>query len=227
VSAAEPVAEAGKRRRGLEETFTQEQLDDGIVLNAAVLLKDATPRAVAKTQGELTKALNPNPKDPDIKIVDWRIASGRLGQFVGVIGAVLAFAVFVIFLVLLIVMFSAVLMATLQRVKEFGTVRAIGGRRRFVLGMVFFESLVLGLVFGGGGALIGLGIVWLLHARGIPATTDQLYFFFAGPKLHPDPNVATVVFGFVLVTFVTILSTLYPAYRATTVSPIRAMQAED
>ena len=39
-------------------------------------------------------------------------------------------------------------MATLQRVQEIGTLRAMGAQRRFILAMLVIE-LVVGLVFGG------------------------------------------------------------------------------
>ena len=43
------------------------------------------------------------------------------------------------------------MMATLQRVREIGTMRAIGAQRSFVLCLVLLETLLLGLSFGAAG----------------------------------------------------------------------------
>ena len=64
---------------------------------------------------------------------------------------------FIIFVVALVIINNAMMMATLQRVREIGTMRAIGAQRGFVLGMVLLETVVLGLVFGAAGALLGSG----------------------------------------------------------------------
>ena len=58
----------------------------------------------------------------------------------------------------------AVMMATLQRVQEIGTMRAIGAQRAFVLKLVLIETLLLGLSFGAIGTLLGaLLVAWLGH----------------------------------------------------------------
>ena len=62
---------------------------------------------------------------------------------------VLYVAVLIIFVVALVIINNAMVMATLERVREIGTLRAIGAQRRFILAMLVIESLVVGLIFGG------------------------------------------------------------------------------
>ncbi len=134
---------------------------------------------------------------------------------------------FIIFVVALVIINNAVVMATLQRVREIGTLRAIGAQRRFVLGMVLMETVMLGLAFGAVGAVLGALIVsWLGHV-GIPAGNEFLYFFFSGPRLYPGLSIGSLFGAFVVVIFVTCASALYPAIMATRVSPIQAMASED
>src|SRR6202030_3572326 len=105
----------------------------------------------------------------DLRAVTWQKAAGNLGQFVFVAKAALYFAVFIIFAVALVIINNAVMMATLQRVREIGTMRAIGAQRGFVLALVLLETLLLGVAFGSVGTLFGaLGVKWLGRA-GIPA----------------------------------------------------------
>jgi ABC-type antimicrobial peptide transport system permease subunit len=119
------------------------------------------------------------------------------------------------------------MMATMQRVREIGTLRAIGSQRNFVLSMIVTETVFLGVVFGGIGTIVGLGIMWALGSVGIPAGNDELYFFFSGPRLYPTWQVSNLIAGFAIVLVVSLISTLYPAFLAARVSPLRAMQSDD
>jgi ABC-type lipoprotein release transport system permease subunit len=164
----------------------------------------------------------------DMKVVDWQKASGLVGQFVSLARIILYTAVFIIFAVALVIINNAMVMATLQRVKEIGTVRAIGAQKRFVLAMLLLETGVVGVAFGVVGAALGAGVVWLIRARGgIPATNDQLYFFYSGPSLIPELGTASLGVALAIVAVVSLLSGVYPALLATRVTPLEAMQSGD
>jgi ABC-type lipoprotein release transport system permease subunit len=118
-------------------------------------------------------------------------------------------------------------MATLQRVQEIGTLRAVGAQRRFILWMLVIEAMVIGALFGVLGSVVGAGIIAWLGQRGIPAFSDVMTFFFGGPALHPTLGAASLVVALVIVLFVSILSSLYPAWLAMRVTPRQAMQSEE
>jgi ABC-type antimicrobial peptide transport system permease subunit len=137
-------------------------------------------------------------------------------------------AVLIIFLVALVIINNAMVMATLQRVKEIGTMRAIGAQRRFILAMLLAETVAVGIAFGVVGAVVGVGGLWLIRALGgIPATNDQLFFFFSGPALLPTLGGTSVAIALAIVIVVSIASGLYPALLAMRVTPLEAMQAEE
>jgi ABC-type antimicrobial peptide transport system permease subunit len=140
---------------------------------------------------------------------------------------VLYAAVAILFVVVLVIINNAMMMATMQRVREIGTMRAIGAQRDLVLWMVLVETVVLALVFGVAAVLVGSGIVWALHTNGIPAFSPYLYFFFSGPRLYPDLSVGTILAANVVVSVVSGVSTFYPALTATRVSPVTAMQTDE
>jgi len=136
-------------------------------------------------------------------------------------------AVTIIFVVAMVIISNAMMMATLRRTAEVGTMRAIGAQRPFILGMVLAETLSLGLFFGGLGALVGSAIVAWMGSIGIRATADIMYFFFSGPRLYPHLSVANVVWALIIVLIVSVVSTLYPAFLAARVPPVRAMQTDE
>jgi len=126
-----------------------------------------------------------------------------------------------------IIIANAMVMATLQRVKEVGTIRAVGGQKRFVLGMVAMETLVIGLFFGAIGAVVGSLLVGLLGAVGIPAVGQEMQFVFSGPRLFPSLSGIALLVALGAVLLVSFLSCLYPALIATRITPLEAMQSED
>jgi ABC-type antimicrobial peptide transport system permease subunit len=119
-------------------------------------------------------------------------------------------------------------MATLQRVKEIGTMRAIGAQRRFVLFMVLAETVAIGVAFGAAGTALGAGVVWLLGAAGgLPATNDTMYFLFSGPSLVPHLGTASLGVSLAIVLAVSMVSAFYPALIAMRVTPVEAMQTDE
>ena len=207
----------------LLKTYTQNEIEKGVVLNAAILLKD--PTKIKDTMAEI-QSLSKK-EGLDLRVASWQKAAGNIGQFVFVAKAALYFAVFIIFVVALVIINNAVMMATLQRVREIGTMRAIGAHKSFVLFLILIETLCLGLTFGSTGTFLGALIVRWLGRVGIPASNEFLYFFFSGPRLYVQLGLGSVLGAFFIICLVTCFSALYPALVATRVSPIRAMQAED
>jgi len=202
---------------------TQDEIDGGVVTNAAIILKDG--RTLSDTQEAIEALIEEN--GFSLNVIDWREASGLIGQFIGVIWIVLVTAIFIIFLVALVIINNSMVMATLDRTREIGTMRAIGAQRRYVLKMFLLESSVLGLGFGIIGVALGSAIILLLGHIGIPAVNDELYFIFAGARLYPILMPVHLAVAFIVVFLVSLASTLYPARLAARILPVKAMGKED
>jgi hypothetical protein len=220
------AAGGGKRSRDdlFGRRYSQAETDTGVALNAAVILDD--PRRIAETMPRLVEAAAK--AGIKVKAVTWLEAAGIVGQSMGLLRMVLYLAILIIFAVALVIINNAMVMATLQRVKEIGTMRAIGAQRRFVLVLVVVEVVTTGLVFGGLGAALGILIVHAIGwAGGIAATNDTMYFLFSGPALIPRLGTASLVTSVAIVFLVSILSALYPAILAMRVTPLEAMQTDE
>jgi hypothetical protein len=216
---------AGRQQRAAHasQSYDPAQLEQGDVLNAAVIVKD--PRRIAQTIKEI-EAAGAKAGIP-LHAITWQKASGLVGQFVTMIRAVLYISVLIIFAVALVIINNALVMATLERMPEIGTLRAVGAQRRFLLGMLLVEALAVGVLFGSLGALLGAGVVGVIHAVGIPAANDILYFLFSGPRLHPSLSPANVIISLGIVLAVSAISSIYPGLLAMRVSPRQAMQSDD
>jgi ABC-type lipoprotein release transport system permease subunit len=207
----------------VQRVYSQQEIDRGMVLNAALFLED--PSKAAAVIDDINA--RSEAQGLGLRAVSWQQASGLIGQLVLFARGVLYLALVIFFVIALVVINNAMMMATLQRVREIGTMRAIGAQRGFVLSMVLLETLALGVVFGAMGAGLGSALVTWLGRVGIPARNDQLYFFFSGPRLLPSVSLGNVVAAFLAVLAVSAISTLYPALVATRVSPVKAMGQDE
>jgi len=218
---------SGKRVDPLElnaRVYSQGEIEHGVALNAALILED--PGKLRRTMAEVQRASDE--AKLGLKVLDWETASGVVGQFVIMLRLILSFALFVFFVLAVVIINIAMVMATLQRVKEIGTMRAIGAQRRFVLWMLLVETMAVGLIFGLLGAAVGGVVVWIVRGvGGIPATTDMLNFLFAGPALLPSLGAGNVATSLVTVVLVSVLSGLYPALLAMRITPVEAMATEE
>jgi ABC-type lipoprotein release transport system permease subunit len=217
------LAGRSQREKREDQSYDPAQLEQGVVLNAAVIVKDA--RRLQQTMRDVEAA--GAKAGLAIKAIDWQKASGIVGQFVTMIRAVLYVSVLIIFAVALVIINNALVMATLERIAEIGTLRAVGAQRRFLLGMLVVETLAVGALFGGLGSVIGIAIVALMRFIGIPASNDTLYFLFSGPRLHPFLSPINIVIALAIVLVVSGLSSLYPGLLAMRVSPRQAMQSDE
>ncbi|HET6437437.1 MAG TPA: FtsX-like permease family protein [Anaeromyxobacter sp.] len=217
----------GKRVDPVElgsRVYSQEEIEHGVALNAALILDD--PGKLRRTMADVQRASDE--AKLGLKVLDWETASGVVGQFVIMLRLILSFALFVFFVLAVVIINIAMVMATLQRVKEIGTMRAIGAQRRFVLWMLLLETMAVGLLFGLLGAGVGGLVVWTVRDMGgIPATTDMLNFLFAGPALLPALGAGNVITSLVTVVLVSVLSGLYPALLAMRITPVEAMATEE
>ncbi len=214
--AAEPAAVAAPAERAPEGAST-------LALNAAVLFDDPsrgddTITALRAKIAEEGLALD---------VVDWQRAAGLVGQIITVLEVILVVAIGIIFLVALVILNNTMVMTTLDRTTEIGTLRAIGAPKAFVISMFMVETLVLALIAGALGAAVGVGFVlWLGHV-GVPAVADIMVLLFAGKRLYPEVGVDNALMGAGVVVVVAVLSTLYPAFLASRVPPVVAMQGKD
>ncbi|MGI9597437.1 MAG: ABC transporter permease [Acidimicrobiales bacterium] len=127
-----------------------------------------------------------------------------------------AFAVIAIFVSAFVIANTfSILIA--QRTREFALFRALGAARSQILTSVFLEAIVVGLV----GSLLGVGLGILL-SFGLRAMLNGFGLELPSGGLVVLPR--TIIVSMVLGTVVTVLSALFPAIRASRITPIEAMR---
>jgi putative ABC transport system permease protein len=107
------------------------------------------------------------------------------------------------------------LMSVFERTREIGTLRALGWRRRRVVGMIVSESLALAFLSGIAGILLGVGLGNLIAME--PTMGAWLKGEYSLRLFAQAIGIALVLGG---------IGALYPAWRAANLSPIEALRYE-
>lgn len=116
--------------------------------------------------------------------------------------------------------FNTFAITVAQRTREHGLLRALGARRRQLLGVVLAEALLIGLIAACLGTVLGVavasGLKALLDALGMDVPTGGMVF---------RPRTALVSIG--VGVGVTVIAALMPARRASRVAPMAALHATE
>jgi putative ABC transport system permease protein len=115
------------------------------------------------------------------------------------------------------VIFNILSITVAQRVREFATIRTIGGSRRQILWSVVLEALTIGLIASILGLFLGLGL-----AAGLNALFKALNADLPSQGLVFAPR--TILVSLLVGVGVTVTAGLIPALRATRVPPIAAVR---
>jgi len=119
---------------------------------------------------------------------------------------------------------NVMIISVTERTGEIGLMRSIGARRREVLLMFLYESLILGIA----GSLIG-GFVSMTIGYYASTTVAEFFTDFAisgGAGIPASVVVGYVAFAMVFGIGASIIAGFYPAWRASRLNPIEALRYE-
>jgi len=122
--------------------------------------------------------------------------------------------------VVLISVMNVLIMAVYERIREIGTISAIGTRPSSILWLFVSEGFLLGLLGTVIGTLIGLGLIAILHEVTITFSFGRQENLI----LTPSIGVADVATTAVLTILVAVLASLQPAWKASRMDPITALR---
>jgi len=128
---------------------------------------------------------------------------------------------FIILVLVLLSVANSVNMSVFERVGEFGTMMALGNRRRVVFQLVLTENALLGLCGGVLGVALGLILAWVISAIGIPMPPPPNANL--GYTAHILVVPATLLVAFGIGVCATFLAALIPAWRVSRIPVANAL----
>ena len=117
----------------------------------------------------------------------------------------------IVLLMVVLAVAGAINMGVLERVGEFGTMRALGNRNSDVMRLVLIEGALMGIVGALLGILVGLAAAWGLSELGIPMPPppNSNLEYVARIRLSPGVLVSAAAIG----ALATVMASTIPAIR--------------
>ena len=222
-----PVSEVN--RRGLVITLTEAQQAFVMEDQAHEIVVYVTERGVLD---EVARRLHELPELEGLEIKTWKEISPQLEQIVGMMDWSVLFILVFVFIAAVAGVANTMLMATFERVREFGMLLSLGCRPGRIVRMILAEGMALGLL----GAAIGtaLGYAFVLPAShtglnmavlGGEAASDLTFQGLRLPLVaYPWLGAKDVLLGIGAVIFTSVVSSVWPAAHAARLEPVEALQ---
>jgi putative ABC transport system permease protein len=196
------------------------RMTEAEVSEIAVRLQDRGRLAAARAQ--IAQALDGirNPQgQPALEVHGW----DQLSPFANIARMIDLLDVFIRVMlvgIVLIAVMNVMMMAVYERIREIGTISAIGTPPRRILGLFLAEGVLLGLIGTVIGTLVSLAIIYALNFWPVHFTFGRQQELVLVPAI-----VATdVLLIGAIVLLVAVAASLQPAWKAARMDPIQALR---
>ena len=110
-----------------------------------------------------------------------------------------------------------------DKVKEIGTLRAMGAGERSIAAIFVLQGLIIGVVGTAGGLVLGTVIAWFCHRYELLKLDPDVYYLTHIPF---STRVSDLVIVCLVSLAISLLATIYPAFRAARLDPVEAIRHE-
>ena len=196
------------------------RMDTMDISEIAIRLKnfDKLHEVFDRLKGQLSNELNKQGK-PAFEVHMWE----KLSPFYNIARMIDIMTFFVKLMLIAIVLISimnVMVMAVYERVREIGTIAAIGTLPGKIVAMFLIEGFSLGLFGVLIGDILGIAVISVLNVA-------KLSFNFGRQKgllLSPSINPQDILLISIIVITISVLASLQPAYKASRMNPIDALR---
>lgn len=162
------------------------------------------------------------------ELMTWRELMPPMAEMLQMVDVSIALFALVFFLGAGLGVLNTMLMATHDRVREFGVIKALGGTSGRIVRDVAAEGLMLGLVSTGIGVALGVALGLYLQFTGIDLSgLGQESVAIGGmaweAMMYGEMTVQHVVLSVLVMVAACVLASLYPAVKAARLSAAQAM----
>jgi putative ABC transport system permease protein len=204
----------------IEDAMEVLRMEDMEVGEIALRLTDFSKlhNVYNKLKAVLSKELNKQGK-PAFEVHTWE----KLSPFYNIARMIdiMTFSIkLMLIAIVLISIMNVMIMAVYERIREIGTIAAIGTLPKKILSMFVLEGFSLGVLGALVGNIIGVSIVYILNIAKITFNFGRQTGLILSPTVSPSDIAAISI----IVIIVSVLASLQPAFKASRMEPIEALR---
>ncbi|MFN4182431.1 MAG: ABC transporter permease [bacterium] len=135
--------------------------------------------------------------------------------------------ILILFLVSIVSNTNVMLMSVMERIREFGLLTAMGMGPITLMAMVFLEALFIGILGGTSGAVAGILASVYFARKGLDLSLFQkglAWLMGEDTRVFIEFPVLLLISLYLSMLFISVLSAMYPACKASRVDPVEAMR---
>jgi len=175
---------------------------------------DFTKRKVREIGTRIQQRLDPN---------EYTVAMPKLGEISAQQFLLMGMTIIFWFITIISMLITGILInsilstSTEERIREYGILRVVGGKKNFPVKMVIFEGAMIGVV----GSFIGI----ILGLIGTPPIVDTLFVLTDFPLQNMDFVIQpqTVILAFSMGSIVSLVVSLFPALKTAKIDIIKSI----
>ena len=196
------------------------RMDTMEISEIAIRLKnfDKLHEVFDRLKGELSNELNKQGK-PALEVHTWE----KLSPFYNIARMIDIMTFFVKLMLIAIVLISimnVMVMAVYERVREIGTIAAIGTLPGKIVAMFLIEGFSLGLFGAVVGDILGVATISILSMAKVSFNFGRQKGLLLSPGINPQD---ILVISIIVIT-ISVMASLQPAYKASRMNPIDALR---
>jgi ABC-type lipoprotein release transport system permease subunit len=158
-----------------------------------------------------------------LDVTDWQDETSFLKWILDIFNALTVVLTLVLMVIVVIGLINNMWMSIRERTPEIGTMRALGLQRQGVLVMFLLESMMLSVLSVGAGLVVGAFIVGGLNALDVQVSSEAFVMFLMSNSLWLNLELSNVIMVFVSLSVFLMAGAFFPAYRASKMKPITAI----
>ena len=180
----------------------------------------------SKKAAQIIKNLNKAFKEKDwpVEAVNWRSSAGNTAFYLYVLRLILNIGIIIILGAGFIVVNNTLVINVLDRIREIGTMRAIGANKRYITKECAAETMIMAFIAGILGCILGIIASNVVSALNISFSNSFIVQLFGGSVLHTSVKFTNLLGSFSLSIFIGLIAWIYPLLNAIRVNPVEAMQ---
>ena len=205
------------------DVIDDEDLDDNAFNSISVKLEDAKDvESYSKTLENIEKKLMMNrgilnEDDKDFSIIDIKSVQESISEVMGMISLFLGAIAMISLLVGAVGIVNTMFTSVLEKTRDIGIMKSIGAQNKDIMMIFLFNSGLIGLVGGIGGAILGSVVSVIVN-----------FLLSSGEGMQVSTLVTAKLIIFVLLFSIIIgmVAGAIPAYRASKLKPVDALRYE-